>query len=92
MAVGLVSRLRATRAAAAAPNNMVIGGAGTGAGSPLDPPVDPPEKLEPDDEPDELELDDDPPMPPVPLEPSELNPPVGDEKPPDEEEPPPDDP
>jgi hypothetical protein len=30
--VGLVKRLRATRAAAAAPNSNTIGGAGTGAG------------------------------------------------------------
>ena len=38
MAVGLAKRLRATSAAAAAPNSMIIGGAGTGAGAP---PVDP---------------------------------------------------
>ena len=38
MAVGLAKRLRATSAAAAAPNNRTIGGAGTGAGVP---PVDP---------------------------------------------------
>ena len=36
--VGLANRLRATSAAAAAPNNRTIGGAGTGAGGP---PVDP---------------------------------------------------
>jgi len=33
-----VKRLRATRAAAAAPNSRIIGGAGTGAGGP---PLDP---------------------------------------------------
>lgn len=36
--VRLVKRLRATRAAAAAPNSNTIGGAGTGAGGP---PLDP---------------------------------------------------
>lgn len=77
------SRLRATSAAAAAPNSSIIGGAGTGAGLPLDP-LDPPDELELDeeDELDELELDDEPPMPPVLLvldEPLELNPPVEDE-------------
>lgn len=36
--VGLAKRLRATNAAAAAPNSRTIGGAGTGAGGP---PLDP---------------------------------------------------
>lgn len=36
--VGFVKRLRATKAAAAAPNRSTIGGAGTGAGGP---PLDP---------------------------------------------------
>ncbi|WP_353205761.1 hypothetical protein [Sphingomonas sp.] len=36
--VGLAKRLRATNAAAAAPNSSTIGGAGTGAGGP---PLDP---------------------------------------------------
>lgn len=35
-------RLRATSAAAAAPNRKTMGGAGTGSGPPLDPPLDPP--------------------------------------------------
>lgn len=82
MAVGLDSRLRATSAAAAAPNSSIIGGAGTGVGLPLEP-LDPPDELElDDDELEELELDDEPPMPPVLLvldEPLELNPPVEDE-------------
>jgi hypothetical protein len=52
----LAKRLRATRAAAAAPNSRTIGGAGTGAGGPpvdpvlpLDPwpPFDPPLELHP---------------------------------------------
>lgn len=34
VATGLAKRLRATSAAAAAPNNRTIGGAGTGAGGP----------------------------------------------------------
>ena len=74
--MGLVNRLRATSAAAPAPNNSIIGGAGTGAGLPLDEPVDP-EEL--DDEEDELELDEEP-SPPVllvlvlPVDPLELNP------------------
>ena len=85
----MASRLRATSAAAAAPNRIIIGGAGTGVGFPLDPPVDPPDELE---ELDELELED-PPMPPVLdvlLDPLELNPPVEenpsllDEKPPED--------
>lgn len=75
MAVGRPNRLRATSAAAAAPNSSIIGGAGTGEGLPLDDP-DPPDDPELDDE--ELEeLDDEPPMPPVLLvldEPFELNP------------------
>ncbi|WP_375402374.1 hypothetical protein [uncultured Sphingomonas sp.] len=83
MAVALPSRLRATSAAAAAPNRITIGGAGTGDGLPLDPPDAPelPPELD-DEELDELELDDDPPMPPVLdvlLDPFELNPPVDDE-------------
>ena len=80
-AVRLPSRLRATSAAAAAPNRIIIGGAGTGDGLPLDPPLDPPDELE-DEELDELELDD-PPIPPVLdvlLDPFELKPPV-EEKP-----------
>jgi hypothetical protein len=47
------SRLRATSAAAAAPNSSTMGGAGTGAGVP---PFDP--ELPPLDDEDELELDD----------------------------------
>lgn len=49
-AVGLAKRLRATSAAAAAPNSRTIGGAGTGAGGPpVEPvlPLDPLEPLEP---------------------------------------------
>ena len=82
IAVALVSRLRATSAAAATPNRITIGGAGTGVGLPLDPPLDPPDELE-DEELEELELDD-PPIPPVLdvlLDPLELNPPDDDEKP-----------
>ena len=42
--VGLAKRLRATSAAAAAPNSSTIGGAGTGAGGPpLDPVLPEPE-------------------------------------------------
>ena len=73
--VGFANRLRATRAAAAAPNSNTIGGAGTGAGGPPLDPVLPPElallaldallallALLPDDAllPDEAELPDDP--------------------------------
>jgi hypothetical protein len=46
----LASRLRATSAAAAPPNNRSIGGAGTGAGPPEELPpwlLDPPRLLEP---------------------------------------------
>lgn len=43
-ATGFANRLRATSAAAAAPNRMTIGGAGTGAGGP---PLDPVLPLEP---------------------------------------------
>ena len=74
--------MRATSAAAAAPNNSTMGGAGTGDGLPLDPPVEPEPELD-EEELDELELDD-PPIPPVLdvlLEPFELNPPVDEEKP-----------
>lgn len=45
--VGLAKRLRATSAAAAAPNSRTIGGAGTGAGGPPLEPVLPLEPLEP---------------------------------------------
>ena len=84
IAVGLPSRLRATSAAAAAPNSSAMGGAGTGDGLPLDPLDDEPlDELELDDELDELlELDEEPPIPPVLLvleEPFELNPPVDEE-------------
>lgn len=41
MVVAFAKRLRATRAAAAAPNSSTIGGAGTGAGVPPDDPVPP---------------------------------------------------
>ena len=75
--------MRATSAAAAAPNSSIIGGAGTGEGLPLDPLDDDPlDELELEEE---LELDEDdeePPIPPVLLvleEPLELNPPVDDE-------------
>lgn len=81
MAAGLLSRLRATSAAAAAPNRRNMGGAGTGEGLPLEPaPPDEPE-LDDEEELDELELDELP-RPPVLLvldEPLELNPPVEDE-------------
>lgn len=83
------SRLRATSAAAAAPNSNIIGGAGTGAGEPPLEPVLPPEL--PDDElldDDELELDDEPPSPPpvelVLDEPFDEKPPVDDQPSPDE--------
>ncbi len=60
--VFLANRLRATRAAAAAPNSNTIGGAGTGAGGPpvepvlppvepVLPPVEPPLLLQPPVEP-----------------------------------------
>lgn len=65
----MAKRLRATRAAAAAPNNRTIGGAGTGAGGPpLEPvlPLEPLEPLEP-----LLPLD-----PLEPLLPFELQPPL----------------
>ncbi len=53
------NRLRATSAAAAAPNSSTIGGAGTGAGEPLDDPVDPlDEPVEPLDPVDPLLEDD----------------------------------
>ena len=45
IAVGLAKRLRATSAAAAAPNSSTIGGAGTGAGGPPDDPVLPEPEL-----------------------------------------------
>jgi hypothetical protein len=45
--VGLAKRLRATSAAAAAPNSRTIGGAGTGAGGPPVEPVLPLEPLDP---------------------------------------------
>lgn len=45
--MGLAKRLRATSAAAAAPNSRTIGGAGTGAGGPPVDPVLPLEPLEP---------------------------------------------
>lgn len=83
MLSGRGNRLRATSAIAAAPNRIIIGGAGTGEGFPLEPLLDddPLDELELE-ELDELELDEDPPMPPVLLvleEPLELNPPVEDE-------------
>ncbi len=40
-------RLRATSAAAAAPNSSTIGGAGTSAGAPLEEPVEPPVDVPP---------------------------------------------
>lgn len=94
----LVSFLRPTSAAAAAPNSRTIGGAGTGAGGP---PLDPvlPDPLElPDDEPLELpeeeplELPDDDPLElPEPLDPFDDQPPFEDQ-PPDDEKPPLDEP
>ena len=45
VAAGLAKRLRATIAAAAAPNSRIIGGAGTGAGGPPDEPVLPEPEL-----------------------------------------------
>jgi hypothetical protein len=66
----LASRLRATSAAAAAPNSNTIGGAGTGAGGPPDEPVDP-------FEPPWWPLDVQPPFddqPPLVLQPFELDP------------------
>ncbi len=86
IAVGFAKRLRATRAAAAAPNSNTIGGAGTGAGwPPLDPVL--PEllalvllalldALDPLELPDDPLLPDDPELPDEPLLPLELQPPV----------------
>jgi hypothetical protein len=84
----LLSRLRATSAAAAAPNSSTMGGAGTGAGvPPFDPelpPLDEEDELEllDDDELDEEELLDPPGNPPELLdedEPFELHDPLDDE-------------
>ena len=84
----MLSRLRATSAAAAAPNSSTIGGAGTGAGEPPLDPVEPPELLD-DELLDDDELDDElpddpllPPLPPVELvldDPLEDQPPVDDQ-------------
>lgn len=79
--LGLISRLRATSATAAAPNNRTTGGAGTGV--PLDPelpvlpwllepwPLEPCQPLDPPKLLDELELDDE-----LELLELELDPPV----------------
>lgn len=57
-------RLRATSAAAAAPNRKTIGGAGTGAGVPLLAPDEPVEPLDPCHPP----FDDQPPLEPQPFD------------------------
>jgi len=74
----LASRLRATKAAAAAPNSSTIGGAGTGAGGPPLDPVLPDELLELELE-VELLVDDEPLLDPEllpepPFDPPELQP------------------
>lgn len=64
VAAFVAARLRATSAAAAAPNSRIIGGAGTGAGGPPDDPVLPEElpdellELDEDDDPELLPPDD----------------------------------
>ena len=70
--------MRATSAAAAAPNSKTIGGAGTGVGGPPDEPGGPPELLDELDD----ELPDAPLLPPVLLvldDPFDDQPPVDDQ-------------